>query len=102
MSDVRRSDGQLIAALVPEIVVGEHAALGAAGVAGARLAFLRIEEIAIEALVLAVLERGGFLGRQDLLVLERVGPLQRRDRRERERALEIRFPVWRARRRPLA
>jgi hypothetical protein len=45
IDDERRATvcGQLIAALIPEIVVGEHAALRARRVAGARLAFLRIE-----------------------------------------------------------
>ena len=49
--------GQLVASLVPEVVVGEHAALRSGRIAGARLAFLRIIRVAVQAEVLAGLER---------------------------------------------
>src|SRR5258705_359192 len=54
--------GDLVAALVPEVVVGEHAALRSRRIPGARLPLLRIEQIAVQACVLAGFERGRFRG----------------------------------------
>src|SRR5439155_26434682 len=92
---------QLAAALVPEVVVGEHTAVRPPGVPGARLPLLRVEQIAVQAVVLAGLELGRFLRRQDFLAGESRRPLQWRDRRERVRALEVGLAVCRAWRRPL-
>src|SRR5262245_24185930 len=89
--------GQLIAPLVPKIVVGKHAALRSGRIAGARLPFLRIIQVAVQADVLAGLERRGLFRRQFFLTLEGRGPLERRDRSECERALEIGLSVRSAR-----
>src|SRR6185436_2555841 len=93
---------QLVAALVPEVVIGEHAALRLRRIAGARLTLLGSEKIAVQATVLGLLELGGLFRREDSLARELVGPLQRRNRRERERALKIWLPVCCPRRCPLA
>ena len=84
---------ELDAPLVPELVVGEHPALGARLITGARGARDGIEQVAVQAHPLRCLERGGLLGRQRLPVRQRGGPLQRRQRAEREDAGDVRLPV---------
>src|SRR6185312_4425101 len=73
---------ELAATLVPELVVRQHAAVLARGVAGARLAFFRIEQIAVLPRVLVLLEAGRFFAGERGLAGERVGTLERRDRAE--------------------
>ena len=84
---------QLDAALVPELVVGEHAALFARLIARARGAGGRVEQVAVEAHPLRRLERRGLLGRQRVPVRQRGGPLEWRQRAEREDAGDVRLAV---------
>src|SRR5262249_61687657 len=88
-----------VPALVPEVVVGDPPAARPPRIPGARLPLLRVEQIAVQAVVLAGLELGRLRWRQDILAAERRGPLQRRDRGERERALEVGLAIGGARRR---
>ena len=81
--------GQPVAALVPELVVGQHAAFRSGRVARARLPFDRVEQIAIEPRVFRRFERRGLLVVERGLSGERVRPLERRDRAERIDALEV-------------
>ena len=69
-------------------------------VPGARLALLRIEQIAVLALVLRGFEGRRFLGVERLLPFEPCGALQGGDRAEGKGALYIRLAVWRPGRRP--
>ena len=92
--------GELASTLVPELVVGQHAALRPRCVPGARRSLLRIEQIAVLALVLRGFEGRRFLGGQGLLPFKPSGTLQGRDRAERESALYVRFAVRRPGRRP--
>ena len=89
--------GQLDPALVPELVVGQHPALGPRLVAGVRRARLRVEQVAVQPRALGRLERGGLLGAQVRPAGQRRRPLERRDGAEREDSRDVRIAV----RRPL-
>ena len=58
--------GQPVAALVPELVVGQHAAFSSRCVPRARLPFYRVEQIAIEPRVLRRFERRRLLLRSSV------------------------------------
>src|SRR4030095_3708724 len=96
-SSVRRIDdegralvpGQLVAALVPELVVRQHAALGTRQIAGAWLALFGIEQIAVEPRVLRRFERGGLFVGERCFSLERIRPLEGRNCAERIDACEV-------------
>src|SRR4030095_14016228 len=101
-SSVRRIDdegralvpGQLVAALVPELVVRQHAALGTRQIAGAWLALFGIAQIPVEPCVLCRCERGCLFVGERCFSLERIRPLEGRDRAERIDACEVWLSIW--------
>ena len=97
VDDQRRAvvGGQLDPALVPELVVGQHAALGPRLIAGTGGPRLRVEQIAVQTTALGGLELGSLLGRQLVQSLQRARALQGRQGPEREDPGDVRVTVGR-------
>ncbi len=90
--------GEFDAALVPELVVGQDAALGPRLIAGARGARLRVKQVTIQSRALRGLPGRGFLVAQGILVGQRQGTFQGGEGAERENSGDIRVPLGRAHR----
>src|SRR5207237_10855758 len=86
----------LASALVPELVVGDNAARQVI-----EAALLVIDEIAVLANVLLLLERRGLFVAERLLVAQAARPFERRARAELPDAFDIALAVGRADRGPL-
>ena len=97
IDDQRGSLGSddLVATVVPELVVGDDATRRIV-----QAADLRIDQVAILAAILLLLVFRGFLVGEERLGSERGGPFQRGDRAVIPHPLEIRFAVGCSRRRP--
>ena len=89
---------QGVSAVVPELVVGHDPALGCRRID--RPAHLRVDQVAVQAPVLARLEGRRLLGRQDRLAGQLGGAFHRRDRPEVPDALQIGIAPGHGRRGP--